>query len=398
MEEQQQQHKQLRLKCIVLGSANAGKTCLLRRYIHNKFEGGSTHNNNEQQSIRRKRSTTSTQGADYYVKKVDNSTRDNHPDVFVQLWDTAGKERLHISPNTAAKDYRRSSNFYQFLSIRPSSNSSIVIDGASGDYISSNNCNNYEHRYNNWNASNDNKRSDGRYRRKRVAKKSDKELQNNTQSKHGRVKQSQSSTIPSTIYNSGSYHNTPAEDALFKNIDACMLVYDATSSMSFLHLMQWHSEWVERLKYWDKEEDIDTSKKNRRRVRNKRKRIPFIVVANKIDLLKSKIDNDTTDSDTTSSGKASHRSVMGLRNDEYEGKQLKYEYAAEEGSNTTISTTSSSSKRPPPLTYSLKETQWSTDQTYLTALQHTEDELPANRQMILLWCQRIIYRMLRRVH
>ena len=78
---------------------------------------------------------------------------------------------------------------------------------------------------------------------------------------------------------------------------------------------------------------------------------------------------------------------MGLRNDEYEGKQLKYEYAAEEGSNIN-SSTSSSSKRPPPLTYSLKETQWSTDQTYLNALQHTEDELPANRQMILLWCER----------
>ena len=379
--EDHRQQQQLRLKCIVLGSANAGKTCLLRRYIHNKFEGGTTtnHTNNKEQSIRRKRSTTSTQGADYYVKKVDNSNTTNHPDVFVQLWDTAGKERLQISPNTAAKDYRRSSNFYQFLSIRPSSKSSITGSSSSAyDYKSSSNCNNYEHRYNNWNAANDDRTSGGRQRRRRVEKQSSNELQNNTQTKH---------SIPASKVSStgGSYHNTPAEDALFKNIDACMLVYDATSSMSFLHLMQWHSEWIERLKYWDKEDD--ESKKNKRRVRNKRKIIPFIVVANKIDLLKSKM--DTAKSDTASSGKASHRSVMGLRNDEYEGKQLKYEYAAEEEANNTTSTTSSPSKeRPSPLTYSLKETQWSTDQTYLNALQHTEDELPANRQMILLWCKR----------
>ncbi|EED87988.1 ras superfamily gtp-binding protein, partial [Thalassiosira pseudonana CCMP1335] len=56
--------------------------------------------------------------------------------------------------------------------------------------------------------------------------------------------------------------------ALFRNIDACMLVYDATSSMSFLQLMQWHEEWMKRLRYWEMEDSV-----------------PFIVVANKIDLL-----------------------------------------------------------------------------------------------------------------
>ena len=35
-------HPQLRLKCIVLGSAGAGKTSLLRRFAHGTFEGGPT--------------------------------------------------------------------------------------------------------------------------------------------------------------------------------------------------------------------------------------------------------------------------------------------------------------------------------------------------------------------
>ena len=90
---------------------------------------------------------------------------------------------------------------------------------------------------------------------------------------------------------------------------------------------------------------------------------------------------------------------MGFKDDKYRGKESKYEYAAEGGSNKQQHGNNSSESSPsknnnnknkklPLLTYSLKETLWSTDTTYLDALQHTEDLLPANRQMILLWCER----------
>ena len=129
------------------------------------------------------------------------------------------------------------------------------------------------------------------------------------------------------------------------------------SSMSFLHLMQWHSEWIKRLNQWENE-----------------KRLPFIVVANKVDLL----ERQQLSTEVKLSNGKGHRSVLGLK-DGFKGEELKYEYAAE--NNTAYATRGA-------LTYSLKETLWSNDAQYLNALQRAEDELPANRQLILLWCQR----------
>ena len=118
------QQQDLRLKVIVLGSAGAGKTCLLRRYIHGTFEGtGSPY------TTGKRRTTTSTLGADYYVKKVKNPLKPRSDSVataavksdsqiLVQLWDTAGKERL--KPQSQPSQYDAKSSFFQFLSIKPS--------------------------------------------------------------------------------------------------------------------------------------------------------------------------------------------------------------------------------------------------------------------------------------
>jgi len=413
-------HSQLRLKCIVLGSAGAGKTSLLRRYIHGTFEGHHHHaggndgeqfarsdNNNGAHNIRRRgRSTTSTLGADYYVKKVDNlplnrgsnygsndeyqrdgettSTSTKESDfVLVQLWDTAGKERL--KPQRYPAQYDKKSNFYQFLSIRPSS---------------STNNSNYEHRYNNWGfldsmvelEPEENRIDDASSINKNV------HIRNNSLHKHGRPL-----NYRHNINHSHRKSNEPMGDALFRNIDACMFVYDSTSSMSFLHLMQWHSEWVRRLNHWEREETTEndsaftkysaTEMDERRKAR--RKNIPFIVVANKLDLLEE--ERGKMQQMESSVGQQ-RRSVMGFRDGEYRGKELKYEYAAENSkasrsksqpnNNTARTPVGASYPRTDRLTYSLKETLWSTDAAYLNALQLTEDQLPANRHMILLWCQR----------
>lgn len=202
---QQQKHtSQLRLKCIILGSANAGKTSLLRRYIHGTFEG----HGNSITNRRRGRSTNSTLGADYYVKKAVI----NGNDVFVQLWDTAGKERSEGYP----AQYDKKSNFYQFLSIRPSSTNST----------------NYEHRYNNWGFINGiskeqhHERSNGRKNNTpEGTKQKGKVRLQNSQLKHGHFLHYHHHN---NFNHSPLHSNEPTDGALFRNIDACMLVYDAT--------------------------------------------------------------------------------------------------------------------------------------------------------------------------
>ncbi|KAL7455142.1 hypothetical protein ACHAWC_006707 [Mediolabrus comicus] len=334
-----------RLRCIVLGSANAGKTCLLRRYVHDRFEDDIEVNRSATKRVAR--STNSTLGADYYVKKINNRS------VMLQLWDTAGKERL--KPQKIPNEYDKKSNYYQFLSISAKS--------------SPKNTNNYEHRYNNWN---------------QAIVHGKEEIQAQIQNLHTNSQRDKNNEQPTHRQTRRTEANKPMGDALFRNMDACMLVYDATSSTSFLHLMQWHSEWIQKLKQWEKEE-LEPHEKRKRR----RRRVPFIVVANKIDLLKE--DKKNVSPRVEQGEHSNHRSVMGF--DQYAGKSCAYEYAVED-----YSTDESEREHQPQdrllrsghkqLTYSLKETTWSNDPTYIKSLQLTEDQLPANRLMILLWCQR----------
>lgn len=176
-------------------------------------------------------------------------------------------------------------------------------------------------------------------------------------------------------------------NALYDNIDACMLVYDATSSTSFLRLMSCHKEWIERCQHHDQ------SKYGARGNR----RVPFIVVANKIDLLDG-LDN------ATSLCQREKRSVMGFQS--YRGIDEKYEYASEnvetspheshccgcndskysqKKQNFHTSHTNTHNKK---LTYSLKETFWFSDYHYLSSIEQADNELGANRTMVLLWCKR----------
>ena len=148
--------------------------------------------------------------------------------------------------------------------------------------------------------------------------------------------------------------------------------------------MQLHSEWVQRLNRWEIEDGPTQIHATGSR---RRKHIPFIVVANKIDLLeKSEL--------LRSSGiRPQRRSVMGFKcGESYKGKDFVYEFAVENTNEQLLDDRSSFLKRRSSnnnrLTYSLKETSWSNDRIYLRALQLTEDQLPANRLLILLWCQR----------
>lgn len=159
-------------------------------------------------------------------------------------------------------------------------------------------------------------------------------------------------------------------------------------------------------------EDVSVEECVKRRVRSSS--VPFIVVANKIDLLYG--ENNGAESVSNAGNVQSRRSVMKFEEGKYKGKELVYEYAAKNASSSScdcgkcsclnqgikgktqsksvnsMSKTELHSAKPlhsdTPLTYSLQETTWSTDTYYLRSLQLTEEQLPANRSMILLWCQR----------
>ena len=134
-----------RLKIILLGSAGAGKTSILRRFVNGTFNEG---NYNAAKNDRtRQRNTMSTLGADYYVKRMDNplfgkeeapngcchcraaaqgvhitsrikkvnyAQMYKEPHVLVQLWDTRGSE-----PSLPCYNRKRMQQFnmYQFLSL-----------------------------------------------------------------------------------------------------------------------------------------------------------------------------------------------------------------------------------------------------------------------------------------
>jgi len=67
-------HRRALLKVVILGDHGVGKTCLMDRYVNNKF------------SLRYR----PTIGADFLTKEV--NVDDTH--VTLQIWDTAGQERF----------------------------------------------------------------------------------------------------------------------------------------------------------------------------------------------------------------------------------------------------------------------------------------------------------------
>ena len=68
--------KQNSCKTILIGESGVGKTCIIVRFINNKFEDG----------------TMSTTGANFISKSVEFD--EYNETVLFQIWDTAGQERF----------------------------------------------------------------------------------------------------------------------------------------------------------------------------------------------------------------------------------------------------------------------------------------------------------------
>lgn len=428
--------------------------------------------------------------------------------MLLQLWDTVGKERpspLQFLNHRTRKKYRSSFNnshhsFQFFLS-------PFARGSDKNNWHSSNSYNNDAH---NQSYSHNHTLVSNYLPNNNQAKKKTCIYKNNhvPNSKYDPPHPLQKNQLIHNIIrnaDNNANNNTPMKNALLQNIDACMLVYDATSSMSFLQLMVWHEELVRRLglshdddgvchnsdfedakaeyhhaerqlgiggiaedvtkdlfaeKGISHEEERIKQKHTRQTIndkghnatgveRNKRRCIPFIVVANKIDLLEDACEGSGlgegeflgSNKKQQHSNTSKRRSVMGFTEGSYTGKDLNYEYTAL-GSNCKAVTSACSrcngmccchsyrkmqcqchpcqniynkrnyralnpslpsdhfpneshssliintERKHNKLTYSLKNTTWTTDTSYLHSLQLAEDQLPANRPMILLWCQR----------
>ena len=372
MQHQQQslphQSKPPRLKIILLGSAGAGKTSLLRRFVNGTFQYGGGGGDTKQ------RNTMSTLGADYYVKRMEHplscyrglgEVKSCH--ALIQLWDTQGSESTPPISQRSCSHHKcmQQFNMYQFLSLDKQSEHATLFHSKQTDH-------NW-HRYNNWGLIE-------RHQAQAPLHMNDM----NTQERNNRMSTITNQDAVSNKHDS----NKVSKNALLDHVDACMLVYDATSSTSFLRLMKFHEEWMQRMNH--------LSSKSKQK-----KRLPFIVVANKIDLL----DHNNNAAEYVAMANLKRRSVMGLHG-YYRGFDEKYEYAADyapthitspqcnrldchhknQGNNLPKykPRTHTDNK----LTYSLKETCWSSDEQYLHCIQHADDQLPSNRTMVLLWCKR----------
>ena len=80
-------------KVVIIGDANIGKTCLVKRFIEGGFNAGES----------------TTMGAQFYAKKVNAEYANDKnivkkSEIKLQLWDTAGEERFKSLTSIYYKD------------------------------------------------------------------------------------------------------------------------------------------------------------------------------------------------------------------------------------------------------------------------------------------------------
>jgi len=337
-------NKQIRIKCIVLGSSGAGKTSFLRRFFHKTFED----------------ERKSTICADFYSS---------------------------IQPNPLYKK--------------------VEDDGGDSNYVSktkSRDGNSKKHK------KKKKKKSDGDRTTKKTAS-STTNTSTNTTTKPQNEEIPQKPFVALQMWDTAGKERLLSEDsagltsrlgdAFFRHVNVAILIYDATSSRSFLQLIKWHSELLERISRVQFEgsggggansstgassarADYDMAK----RIRFGR-RFPVLVVATKLDRLKaeqSKSGNVRT---------VPQRNVMGLQRG-FKGMDYHYEYTVFHGTNTDMpndnksSGASSLSKKEErmSLSYGLEVGCWANDKSYMDYVRIAEDECFPDRTMVKRWCRR----------
>ena len=185
--------------------------------------------------------------------------------------------------------------------------------------------------------------------------------------------------------NAGTMSSTLG-DTFFEHADCAILVYDATSSRSFTKLLRWYAELTDRMK--DREQNGDGNGK-----------FPVIVVANKLDIIRSDEDEKNV---PMRRRKVPQRDIMKLTNG-FKGKDHRYEYTVSSSPKTRSRADTGDllldgrnrrhahnqhHRKQRSLSYGLTDANWTTDNSYLNNIIKSEDGSFPDRDMVILWCMR----------
>ena len=176
-------------------------------------------------------------------------------------------------------------------------------------------------------------------------------------------------------------------DSFFRHANVAILIYDATSSRSFLQLIKWHKELLERM---TSVQDLTISKYND--MSRIQETFPILVVATKLDLLNAEQAKKVT--------RVEQRSIMGLNNG-FRGMDYHYEYGIVNGTEVQQVTCNqpngnNSKKKSPhrkdtahnPSLFGLEHGSWASDASYENYVRLAEDELYPDRELVKRWCKR----------
>lgn len=273
----------MKLKFLILGGSNAGKTSLLRRYFNNSFEP---------------QRRTPTLGSDFYSKKIDME----HEDIFQQPQQQDGDE-IHQRHDADGNDSLINND------------SVYEIEGTISDE-------GMNDRESNGVQGSDGDTNNSAYRQQSF-------------DTAGRITITKTHPVSIVCWDTPGRENVVIErkgnkarytavfsDRFFQNVHAALLVYDVTSTTSFTHVLRWHAELLERVRRMQASGERD-------------KPLPIIIVGNKIDLMESQAEG------VRPRASVRQRDVLGLLSRNYRGKDYHYEYSANPASSHRLMSPSS---------------------------------------------------------
>lgn len=285
----------MKLKFVILGGANAGKTSILRRYFHGTFDTD----------------RMPTMGADFYSKKVEFEFVVNNDKASLSAPFSTGSEPSVLSH---------------------------VDEGDQEQGGGGGNGGGDEVEYGNKDMEGDDGSSTSQDEKK------DASSLHPTAAGPPQVPVS-TSTRPVSIQiwdtpgreryvnNDNSNNNKTRyiasfSDSFFKNVDAAILVYDVSSSTSFTHVLKWHAELMERIR--------------RMEASGERSRpLPIVIVGNKIDIFQER----DTQKELKKREVVKQRDVLGVAGKKFRGQDYRYEYSASAPYAASLSASASASSR-----------------------------------------------------
>jgi len=377
-----------RLKCIVLGSASAGKTSILRRYFHRTFEHG----------------RSSTMGGDFYSRKIPNPLAASASTSSLSMTSERKKKKTkkkRTKTKKSSRDKKKTRTKETEGMLLPLSLS--ILEQQSSTIRQQQQTNNDTTNNTNTNIP-----------IPRIRQQSNPQIALQIWDTAGRERLADTTTPSNNVLLTSALG-----DRFFEGVDAAILVYDATSTPSFLQLIRWHSELLERISYSAGDGENGSGRRRRGRCAS----VGITVVANKLDRVEAvERSRRLRHTQQQQSFQSIRRDIMRLRGINYNGKDSHYEYSVAShtrtGSNTTISNTTTSTtntttrmtptrssrekyndsgNRKSTLSYGPGGGQlssaaaayhWSTDRSYLDYIKQAEDCCIPDRNMVQLWCRR----------